>query len=385
MAEPASRCSGPVGARDLPAGALDRLIATGRFGLIQLDRDLCVQARHGAWLGWLAPGAQAIQALPMLLGYEPALRAIAAGQRPSLLLPRLAWPGGPLGERVIALEVLPAGDGAGLLLWLQDASELAALEQQVVQQRNELSLAEAALVAARAAAEAAHAAKSAFLANLSHDLKSPLQVILGNAALLADEGALAAAERPQFLQDIAASGQFLLAMISDLLEVAALESGRLELSEEPVDLALVLERSLALARGLPGAAERQLACRLPSVRPWLLADPIRLQRILANLLSNAIKFTTPGGLIDVALQAEAAGPLVVTVSDDGCGIDPARQVRLFEPFQTPAAGGGSGLGLHAARGLAELHQGSLTIRSEPGVGTVACLTLPAERRTEPPP
>jgi signal transduction histidine kinase len=334
----------------------------------------------------LPVGAPATTALPFLVGYEAALQAIIERRRGPLRLPRIVLHAGPLAERVLAVEILAGSAEQPLLLWLQDASELARLEQQVLQQRNELRLAQAALTAARDAAEAAHAAKAAFLANISHDLKSPLQVILGNAQILAAEGdALPPPERQAFLQDLAESGHSLLSMIEDLLVVAALEAGRLELAAEPCDLVALIERTLRLAARLPDAGQRQLLWRPPATRPWLLVDPVRLQRILTNLLTNAIKHTGRQGQVELAVAPAAAEGIAISVADDGCGLAPALREQLFAPFAAHGPRAGSGLGLHIARGLAELHDGSLNLADRPGGGTVATLTLPAARLIEPPP
>lgn len=357
----------------------EHLIDAGRSGIVVIDRGLDVRQRRGALVQWVPLGGAVTLALPFLVGYEQSLAEVMTGVRARLRLPRIGWQGGPFADDVISLEVLPGLNADTAILWFQDETEVARLEQQVLQQRNELALTNAALEDGRVRAEEAHRAKSAFLANISHDLKTPLQVIIGNAEILRSQAGANDA-RDAFLQDIEDSGQFLLSLISDLLEVAALESGDLDMVEEPTELDALVDQSLAMVQALPEAGGRHFSVTMPDERCVIMADPVRLKRVLVNLLSNAVKFTRDDGEISVQADTGADGGLALRVRDDGCGMDPDLAHRALEPFVRGGDAPGSGLGLHIARGLAERHGGGLTVESRPGQGTTVTLHLPESRR-----
>ena len=282
-----------------------------------------------------------------------------------------------------------------VVLLFQDVTEVAALEQRALQARNELALSQRALVEAKRAAEAANAAKSRFLGMISHDLKTPINVLMGNAEILRDEAAAKApAPLPElrpFVDDILDSGRYLLQLIEDLLDLARGEGGALELDLEPVDPAGAMDEALRVVNGLPAAGDLALSCRAePRLAP-VLGDRRRIKQILVNLLTNAIRFTPAGGRVGVTASARADGFVALAVADSGIGIAEADLERVLEPFaqggQAPVSGGdgGTGLGLSVARMLAERHGGTLSIESAPGVGTTVTVLLPtaaaARRRT----
>ena len=357
----------------------EHLIDAGRSGIVVIDRALEVRQRRGALVQWVPLGGSVTSALPFLVGYEQSLADVMAGARARLGLPRIGWQDGPFADDVLSLEVLPGLNADTAILWFQDETEVARLEQQVLQQRNELALANTALEEARARAEEAHRAKSAFFANISHDLKTPLQVILGNAEILRSQAGANGA-REAFLRDIEDSGQFLMSLIVDLLEVAALESGDLDMVEEPTELAALVAQSLAMVRALPEAGGRHFSVSLPDERWLIMADPVRLKRVLVNLLGNAVKFTRDDGRIGVEADASPDGGLALQVRDDGCGMDADLVRRALEPFVRGGSAPGSGLGLHIAKTLVERHGGGLTLESAPGQGTTVTLHLPKSRR-----
>lgn len=358
----------------------EHLIDAGRSGIVVIDRALEVRQRRGALVQWVPLGGTVTSALPFLVGYEQSLADVMVGARARLGLPRIGWQGGPFADDVLSLEVLPGLNADTAILWFQDETEVARLEQQVLQQRNELALANGALEEARARAEEAHRAKSAFFANISHDLKTPLQVIIGNAEILRNQASANGAREETFLRDIEDSGQFLMSLIVDLLEVAALESGDLDMVEEPTELGALVDQSLAMVRALPDADGRHFSVSMPEERWPIMADPVRLKRVLVNLLGNAVKFTRDDGRIRVQIEASPDGGLVLQVRDDGCGMDADLARRALEPFVRGGNAPGSGLGLHIAKTLAERHGGSLTLESEPGQGTTVTLHLPKSRR-----
>jgi two-component system, cell cycle sensor histidine kinase PleC len=234
----------------------------------------------------------------------------------------------------------------------------------------------------KAAAESANQAKSEFLANMSHELRTPLNAIIGFADVMENAvlGPLGTPRYTEYCRDIRESGSHLLAMIDDILDMARLEARRVRLSPR----ALPAEAAVSAALGGLQAAirEKDLVVGI-DVPPTLalLADPGALQQILTNLIQNAVKFTPAGGR--VAVRARRAGASThLYVEDSGIGIPRADLTRLGRPFtqvetQMTRCHKGSGLGLAITRSMVELHGGSLRIRSEPSVGTIVLVRLPA--------
>jgi len=348
-----------------------------RLGVVTLAPDQSVAGCLGATVNWVPRGVRASEAIPPLAGMDEVLDEIARGHRSSFTLPKIAQQTGSLADKVLSYEILPTGPSKELQIWVRDETETAKLEQHVIQQRNELALANTALIEAREQAEAALREKASFLANISHDLKTPLQVIIGNAEILRRD--LPIVERDLFLQDVLDNSNFLLALITDLLEASALEVGQLQLSEDVVDMSAMLDRVLSTARQLPNGRDRRFNLDIDPDSPVVLADPMRLRRLLMNLVSNAVKFTAKEGLISGKVRRNVEGDLLVEIEDDGRGIEPEMMNRVFEPFMTDGGVEGSGLGLHIAKGLADLHDAELTLSSEPGLGTKATLRLPKSR------
>lgn len=346
------------------------------MGLITLDSSWKIDSCLGTLVSSLPIGRQASEAIPLLTGLDDILAEIADGQRQSFSLPRVVFRNGALTDKVVSLEIIPAETSDGLQILVRDETEVAELEQSIHQQRNELSLANEALSEAMERTEAALKEKSSFLAKISHDLKTPLQVIMGNAEIL--RGDLPKDERDSFLEDVLDNSNFLLALITDLLEASTLEIDQMKLTEEEIDVGSLLQRMLSTVRRLPGGDQRLFQLRIDDDRR-ILADPMRLQRLLLNLVGNAVKFTDDGGHIALKAGPVDAGDFVIEVEDDGCGVEPDMMKHVFEPFVTGNATEGSGLGLHIAKGIAELHEAELTLSSKPGAGTTARLLLPRSR------
>jgi PAS domain S-box-containing protein len=238
---------------------------------------------------------------------------------------------------------------------------------------------------ARDAAEAASRAKSEFLANMSHEIRTPLNGVMGVAAALSRTELSAAQEEMVGL--IRTSGQTLEAILSDLLDLARIESGKLDLKSEPFALNASLQAIADLFR--PLAADKGLAFDLdidPSADAWFEGDAMRLRQVTGNLLSNAIKFTTRGS---VSLRAFVDdGVLALAVRDTGIGFDASFKARMFERFEQADGSitrrfGGTGLGLAISSQLAGIMGGDLTAESEPGKGAVFILTLPLVQVAEP--
>ncbi|HEV2548255.1 MAG TPA: ATP-binding protein, partial [Stellaceae bacterium] len=237
---------------------------------------------------------------------------------------------------------------------------------------------------ARIAAEELSRVKSQFLANMSHELRTPLNAIIGFSEVIRDArmGPVDTRYR-DYAGDIHNSGDHLLRLINDVLDLAKVEAGRLELHEEPLDLRrLFLDCSRFIADRLANG-RLEFTSTLPDGPPQILGDELRLKQILLNLLSNAIKFTPPGGRIKLSAAVIAEG-LAIAVADTGIGMEPDEIAIALEPFrQVDGAAArrfeGTGLGLPLAQRLAELHGGRLAITSSKGSGTVATLYLPGRR------
>jgi signal transduction histidine kinase len=244
---------------------------------------------------------------------------------------------------------------------------------------------------AKETAEIASRVKSEFLATMSHELRTPLNAVLGFSEMIREgaSGPIDAKYRG-YAADIHASGEHLLALISDILDISKIESGRLELHDDRTSLSEIVARCVRLIA--PRAEEAGLAIveRLQPDLPDASADEVRLKQALLNLLSNAVKFTPAGGHIKVSAQQTEDGALEIAVADDGIGmrpeevpvaLEPFRQLdsRLSRPYE------GTGLGLPLAKRLIELHGGSLAISTVLERGTRVTLRLPPERvlRREP--
>jgi len=246
-----------------------------------------------------------------------------------------------------------------------------------------------ALAAAAEAAHAASRAKSEFLANVSHEIRTPLHGILGMAQVLARDEGLDELQRSR-VAVIRQSGQALLELLNDLLDLAKIEAGKLTLHSEDFRPLPIAEAACGPFESLAADKGVALELRLEALagETWI-GDPLRLQQVLANLVSNAVKFTACGRIVVTAERAD--GGVEFRVADTGIGIAPDRLAEVFEKFaQIESAKdrrfGGTGLGLALSRELAELMGGALEAESALGVGSVFRLRLPvtaAEPQTAP--
>ncbi|MEQ1867617.1 MAG: HAMP domain-containing sensor histidine kinase, partial [Micropepsaceae bacterium] len=236
--------------------------------------------------------------------------------------------------------------------------------------------------AGRQAAERASQMKSSFLANMSHELRTPLNAILGFSEMIAVSGLGDAPDRYRgYAHDIHGSGQHLLSLINDILDVAKIEAGKMKLDGEWLDGAAELGETVKLVRDKAAAKNVELRQRCDAgVR--VFADNRAFKQILLNLLSNAIKFTSAGH-VSLALS-DGGDAAVLVVEDTGCGISRVEIARVFNAFEQAdnryaQAHGGTGLGLTLVRALSELHGGSCAIESEEGKGTRVTVRLPFPR------
>ncbi len=241
-----------------------------------------------------------------------------------------------------------------------------------------------ALAATVARAEAASQTKSEFLANMSHELRTPLNAIIGFSEVLhrGYHGTLTS-KQTEYVEDIRSSGTHLLGVISDILDMSKIETGKLELRESDVDLADLVQSCLPLIRERAREAGVALHTDLPPDPGLIRVDETRFRQIVLNLLSNAVKFTATGGTIAVAAACGRDG-LVLKVQDTGIGMSEAEIAVALQPFRQidnslARRYEGTGLGLPLARELVRLHQGELIISSTPGIGTTVTIRLPATR------
>ena len=244
---------------------------------------------------------------------------------------------------------------------------------------------ERALRSALRQAEIANKMKAAFLAAMSHELKTPLNAVLGFSEIIRDEvlGPVGHEGYREYAGDIHKSGARLLAIINDVLDVSRLEGGLLTIDTRPENMLDVAEAAIKLARGITQDS-RRIEIDLPADMPSLQVDPRRLAQALGNLLANALKFTPPNGLVRIAARPLADGGAQLTVEDTGIGMAQETIAAALEPFRQLDGSlarrfEGAGLGLSISKALAELHGGALAVKSAVGEGTIVTITLPPSR------
>ncbi|MCB0117534.1 MAG: PAS domain S-box protein [Anaerolineales bacterium] len=243
--------------------------------------------------------------------------------------------------------------------------------------------AEDALRLANAEMERALRLKDEFLANMSHELRTPLNAILGISESLLEQLSGPLNERQQkYLQTVLESAQHLLELINDILDLAKINAGKIELDFSKVDVNSVANASLRMIRQIAQKKEVTVQFEIDSSVKTVMADERRLKQMLVNLLSNAVKFTQKGGSIGLDIQGnDAHDNLRFVVWDTGIGIDPQNLRHLFKPFVQLDAGlsrgsQGTGLGLVLVSQMARLHGGSVTVESEPDKGSRFTITIP---------
>lgn len=240
---------------------------------------------------------------------------------------------------------------------------------------------------AREVAEAASAAKSEFLSSMSHELRTPLNAILGFAQLLERDRKRPLDQRQlERIAHVLRGGEHLLRLIDDVLDLARIEAGRITVSEEAVDVRLVVDELIAVLEPMAMRENITITVDAPRELPMATADRTRLTQILMNFGSNAIKYGKAGGHIRISFRVLAATNLRITVSDDGIGIPPDKQDKIWEPFQRAGQESGpiegTGIGLTITKRLAELMHGHVGFSSEVGKGSDFWLDLPVHRTTE---
>jgi signal transduction histidine kinase len=237
------------------------------------------------------------------------------------------------------------------------------------------------LAQARNEAERANQAKSIFLSRMSHELRTPLNAVLGFAQLLsAQKTTSLTEEQSDFVQEILHAGHHLLELINDILDLARIESGRVKLNLEPVELSPLLRECIALVK--PLADRRGIRIELADGPEGVAqADPLRLRQVVINLLSNAIKYNRPEGTVSLRVRRQEPRRVYIGITDSGRGIQAADLERLFQPFERLAAEHerieGTGIGLVLSKRLTELMEGEIGVESEVDRGSTFWVTLPA--------
>ena len=317
-------------------------------------------------MAWLHPDDRARQAR--------GLQAALAADGPTNTEFRVVWPDGSV--HWLASRSTPVRDEAGRTVrriginWdVTDARNAAAArqEQQLAQRESQ--------------------AKSRFLARISHELRTPLNAVLGFSQLLLADSAPGQAPDPatwrRRVEQVQASGEHLLALIDNVLELSSLESGELPLALQPVALAPLVESSLPLVELL--ARAHSVSLHLGALDGWVLADPVRLRQVLLNLLSNGIKYNRPGGRVTVSTELQGAW-LLLRVQDNGRGLSDTQLAHLFEPFnrlgRETEGIAGTGIGLAIVQASVKHMGGTVQVRSAPDAGSCFDVSL---QRAEPPP
>jgi signal transduction histidine kinase len=281
--------------------------------------------------------------------------------------------GQPIGAITIT-QAAPGGFTAQQIELLRTFADQAVIAIENVRLFKELERANRELAAA-----SQH--KSEFLANMSHELRTPLNAIIGFSEVLSEKmfGELNE-KQEEYSKDIHASGQHLLSLINDILDLSKIEAGRMELELTDFDLPTAIENALMLVRERAGRRSLTLHKSVDVGVGQIRADERKIRQVVLNLLSNAIKFTPEGGRIEVAAVSKD-GSVEVSISDTGVGIAPVDQERVFEEFRQVGTAEkkaeGTGLGLTLCRKFVELHGGRIWVKSQLGAGSTFTFTIPA--------
>jgi PAS domain S-box-containing protein len=260
----------------------------------------------------------------------------------------------------------------GVFAAARDITESKRLDQ-VLHDKN------AELESAKFVAEKANLAKSDFLSSMSHELRSPLNAILGFAQLMESGTPLPTPTQKDNIDQILQAGWYLLELINEILDLALIESGKLSLSLEPMSLSEVLLDCQAMIE--PQAQKSGIRMSFPQLDEtyFVHADRTRVKQVLINLLSNAIKYNRVGGIVEVTCDENESGRLRISVKDTGNGLSPEKLAQLFQPFnrlgQEASAEEGTGIGLVVSKRLVELMQGEIGAESSVGVGSIFWIEL----------
>jgi PAS domain S-box-containing protein len=320
-----------------------------------------------SWLDTIHPGDR--------MRVEAAISDLARSERDAQF--RIARPDGEV--RWIRIRAFPVRDDSGTTYRVVGIAEDVTARKQAEESARRLALEQAA----RTAAEAAVQARDEALAVVSHDLRSPLNAIAFSAAALRDP--ISEERRARLVQLIEQSADRMKHLVSDLLDVARIEAGRLAIESAPLDLRGLVEETCGAFRAQAWKRNVRLEADVPDHAPAVLADGDRLLQVLSNLTGNAIKFTPEGGRVGIRVEVRPED-VRVSVSDTGPGIRTEDLPRLFDRFWQARRPDrrGAGLGLAIAKGIVEAHGGRLWAESSPGEGSTFWFTLPRMEPSPPP-
>ena len=235
-------------------------------------------------------------------------------------------------------------------------------------------------------AEAANQAKSEFLASMSHDLRTPLNAIMGFAEVMEAKafGPLGDPHYEEYAKDIHGSGNLLVSLIDDILDISKIEAGKYELDEETLDVSLLVQSSVKMISTQAEAGKLHLATDMEPNPPMLRGDKRAITQILNNLLSNAVKFTPVDGKVTVSAKLDGNGSINVLVADTGEGMSSHDIAKALNPFEQADSvharrHEGTGLGLYLCQKLIRLHDGDIMLQSKAGKGTTVTMRFPPER------
>ncbi|MFC1673892.1 histidine kinase dimerization/phospho-acceptor domain-containing protein [Pseudomonadota bacterium] len=243
------------------------------------------------------------------------------------------------------------------------------------------------IVSAKNAAERANAAKSEFLANMSHDVRTPLNAIIGFAQMMEQKvhGSLGSSHYDEYVRAINHSGQYLVSLINDILDLSKIESGRYVLDDQVQDLLAIINVAVEMAQPQILQRNQTLTVTAPSSLPLVKCEKRAMLQVMSNLLSNTMQHTPKGHEVIIAVTLDETGAVTVSVSADEMELSASDKEKLFQPFGQGDAmiasdnAPGSGLGLHLSRRLMELQDGEINVHATPGKGSRVSARLPAER------
>jgi PAS domain S-box-containing protein len=361
--------------RGLIEGNLDGLMATDTLGVI-IDVNKQMEALTGLERDELI-GTPFRQYFTDPAKAEEGIRHVLRDQKVRDLELTVRTPAGVLTDVSYNATTFRNAEGhlGGVIAAARDITEQKRLREELEDRNRELEIQNRRV-------EQASQLKSMFLANMSHELRTPLNSIIGFSDLLLTEDGIASnPQHAEYLQDILNSGNHLLELINDVLDLAKVESGKMELAVESFSVRQAVDEVCSVVKRL--VAEKNLTLEVTTEVETVRLDPLRFKQILYNLLSNAVKFTNEGGRIQVVLRPHDALRFSLVVQDNGIGIRSDDLPRLFRDFEQLEAGAGrryqgSGLGLSLSRKLAEVQGGSIDVVSELGHGSTFTVLLPYE-------
>ena len=354
--------------RDNIRGMMEREIAARRSAQSRLVNAL-ENSAEGVVLA--DAGGRILIANSQVTAFFPTLAgSLAPGAPfPDMLEQALAHPRGEMcvGVRWLHLSRSATSEGGFVVI----ISDISALKER-----------ELALSTAKEEAEAANRAKTEFLANMGHELRTPLNAVIGFSEIIAGEmvGPVGQPSYKEFANDIMRSGRHLLEIINDILDFAKCEGGSLEIMPEPVEAQTAMAQAVEFFARDAERGQLTLTVAPDEAGLWLVADPLRLRRILHQLVSNAVKFTPAGGRITLSARRDGTGSVALAVADTGIGMRAEDIPVALSPFSQVDSSlsrryEGTGMGLPLCKSIIELHGGRLEIVSAPGQGTTVTVLL----------